>query len=242
MERLEVKTKHSGLHRRIFLEIDRTYRVVPLNERKTKNRNRECILVDIVSVSVEHPEDKVAKIRFMDNNRIGRAALGDLLPVGELYDGEYTEDDLTHRPEDYGWDNLDAPEEVLQDMVYRAMHAIELTDEQRELIASKYPGRTSQWKVVAYVPSNPKKTTREQLQAMFGGPERSALASDWFQHELTLLGIQKLLDEGQTEYVNEDDSRVSLQDLMDIVRPQRDKASTKLASYDRESRSKKRTD
>jgi hypothetical protein len=244
MDRFEAKTKYHGLHRRIFMEIGRTYRVVPLNERKTKNRNRECVLVEIVPVSASHPDDKVAKIRFTDNNRIGRADFGDLLPVGALYDGEYTEDDPTHRPEDYGWDGLDIAEEMLQDMVFRAEHGIRLTAEQREALARNHPNTWLYQQEADFIPmpSNPKKITKEQSVAAFGGPERSALASEWFQLELMALNIQKMMDDGETEFVNENGSRVPLQDLMDIVRPQRDKASVKLAAYDRESRFKKRSE
>lgn len=68
--------------------IGRRYVVKPLNPRKTKNRERECVLLDIVLISSSHPDDMVAKVRYMDNNRVGRADFGDLEPLDEKMKGE----------------------------------------------------------------------------------------------------------------------------------------------------------
>lgn len=57
------------------------YVVKPRNPRKLKHRGRECVFLDLVPVSVEHHHDLVAKVRFTDNNRIGRVDFGDLHPV-----------------------------------------------------------------------------------------------------------------------------------------------------------------
>jgi hypothetical protein len=63
----------------LTLEIGREYIIEPLNPKKLKNRGRHCLLLDFIPVSDSHPRDIQAKIRYLDNNRIGRAELGDLI-------------------------------------------------------------------------------------------------------------------------------------------------------------------
>lgn len=74
--------------RTVIIEVGRQYVVKPHNKQKLKHRDRECVLLDVVPVSEFHPRDLVAKVRFLDNNRIGRTELDDLAPLGEPYDGE----------------------------------------------------------------------------------------------------------------------------------------------------------
>ena len=57
------------------------YLVNPLNPAKLKHRGRRCIVLEVISVSENHPRDFVAKVKFLDNNRTGRVELGDLVPV-----------------------------------------------------------------------------------------------------------------------------------------------------------------
>lgn len=57
------------------------YVVKPRNPRKLKHRGRECIFLDSVAVSESHHRDFMAKVRFTDNNRIGRVEFRDLHPV-----------------------------------------------------------------------------------------------------------------------------------------------------------------
>jgi hypothetical protein len=57
------------------------YVVKPHNPRKKKHRDRKCIFHGIVSVSETSPKDHVAKVRFLDNNRLGRVELADLVSL-----------------------------------------------------------------------------------------------------------------------------------------------------------------
>jgi len=61
--------------------VGKEYIIQPLNPLKKKHRNRRCIVLDFVPVSDSHPIDIVAKVRFLDNNRVGRAELDDLVRV-----------------------------------------------------------------------------------------------------------------------------------------------------------------
>jgi hypothetical protein len=81
--RIEVGTTYGGAHRKVTLIAGNEYVVSPLNPRKMKHRGRRCVLLDFVPVSKLHPKDNVAKVRFVDNNRIGRAELDDLAPPSE---------------------------------------------------------------------------------------------------------------------------------------------------------------
>jgi hypothetical protein len=73
----------TGVHaqRNIDIEPGKEYVIQPLNSRKLKNRGRHCLVLDFVSLSESHPEYIVAKVRYTDNNRIGKAELRDLIPA-----------------------------------------------------------------------------------------------------------------------------------------------------------------
>jgi len=64
--------------RKVTLKVGKEYVVQPLNSQKKKHRDRHCMILDFVPVSEDHPRDIVAKVRFLDNNRIGRVELEDL--------------------------------------------------------------------------------------------------------------------------------------------------------------------
>ena len=67
-----------SVSRKMTLTIGNEYLVAPLNSRKKKHRDRVCVILDFVPVSESHPRDLVAKVRFRDNNRVGRVELEDL--------------------------------------------------------------------------------------------------------------------------------------------------------------------
>ena len=67
--------------RKSELEVGKEYVVQPMNPQKTKNRGRKCMILDFVPVSEFHPHDTVAKVRYLDNNRVGKAELSDLVPA-----------------------------------------------------------------------------------------------------------------------------------------------------------------
>jgi hypothetical protein len=79
-EQIEVRVHHGSTERKTTLEIGGEYIVKPRNPQKEKHRDRPCVILDFVPVSEQHPRDVVAKVRFLDNNRMGRAELGDLVP------------------------------------------------------------------------------------------------------------------------------------------------------------------
>ncbi len=80
---IEVSTSYGRMHRKATLTAGNAYIVRPLNPRKQKHRGRLCVILDFIPVSESHPNDTVAKVRFVDNNRIGRAELSDLVPSSE---------------------------------------------------------------------------------------------------------------------------------------------------------------
>lgn len=67
--------------RDVEIEIGKQYQVQPLNPRKLKNRRRQCLVLDMVPLSKAHPNYMVAKVRYLDNNRIGKVDLEDLVPM-----------------------------------------------------------------------------------------------------------------------------------------------------------------
>jgi hypothetical protein len=77
---IEVSTSYGRTHRKATLTAGNAYLVSPLNPKKKKHRGRLCVILDFIPVSEFHPNDTVAKVRFVDNNRIGRAELSDLVP------------------------------------------------------------------------------------------------------------------------------------------------------------------
>ena len=62
------------------LHVGRRYVIRPRNPSKLRNRDRECLVLAFVPVSDTHP-DIVAKVRFLDNNRVGRAEPSELRPL-----------------------------------------------------------------------------------------------------------------------------------------------------------------
>lgn len=79
-EQIKVRVLHGSTERKTTLKIGGEYIVKPLNPQKKKHRDRPCVILDFVPVSEQHPRDIVAKVRFLDNNRMGRAELSDLIP------------------------------------------------------------------------------------------------------------------------------------------------------------------
>lgn len=65
--------------RRLWLEVGKEYIVKPHNLRKLKNRDREVRILEFVHADRQDPESEtVARVRFLDSNRIGQIPLGDL--------------------------------------------------------------------------------------------------------------------------------------------------------------------
>ncbi len=77
-EAITVTTVYGSKERKMVLRVGSEYVVDPLNSRKMKHRDRRCVILDFVPVSDDHPKDIIAKVRFLDNNRVGRAELDDL--------------------------------------------------------------------------------------------------------------------------------------------------------------------
>lgn len=77
----KVSTSIGARNRTINVSEGHEYIVSPLNSAKLKHRGRRCIVLEVISVSENHPRDFVAKVKFLDNNRIGRVELGDLAPT-----------------------------------------------------------------------------------------------------------------------------------------------------------------
>ena len=77
---MRVSTGVQG-QRNTEIETGKEYIIQPLNSRKLKNRGRHCLVLDFVPVSKSHPNDIVAKVRYTDNNRIGKAELRNLIPA-----------------------------------------------------------------------------------------------------------------------------------------------------------------
>jgi hypothetical protein len=69
--------------RETVIHVGSEYRVDPLNPAKLRNRARICRVLDFVPVSESHSQSIVAKVRYLDNNRVGRAELSDLVPIDE---------------------------------------------------------------------------------------------------------------------------------------------------------------
>jgi hypothetical protein len=72
---MEVVSMHGKTRRQVVLEVGKEYVIQPLNPRSTKNRNRKCILLGFVAVSEHEPDYIKAKIRYLDNNKVGRAEI-----------------------------------------------------------------------------------------------------------------------------------------------------------------------
>ena len=65
---------------RRVVHVGNEYRIEPHNPAKLRNRNRECRVLGFTHVSSSHG-DVVARVRFLDNNRQGRAELNELVPL-----------------------------------------------------------------------------------------------------------------------------------------------------------------
>lgn len=80
-EKIQVSSSFGREQREVTLEVGKEYIVQPMNPRSTRNRDRKCVILGFVPVSKAHPHDTVAKVRYLDNNKIGRAELSDLVPA-----------------------------------------------------------------------------------------------------------------------------------------------------------------
>ena len=78
-DRITVSCTYGAQTREVILKIGEEYVVQPLNGQKKKHRDRRCVILDFVPVSGARPRDVVAKVRFLDTNRIGRTELDDLV-------------------------------------------------------------------------------------------------------------------------------------------------------------------
>ncbi len=67
--------------RDIEIETGKEYVIEPLNPQKLKNRGRHCLVLDFVPLSESQPDYIVAKVRYTDNNRVGKTELSDLIPA-----------------------------------------------------------------------------------------------------------------------------------------------------------------
>jgi hypothetical protein len=78
---MTVITSFGSKRRKMTIKVGKEYVIQPLNPLKKKHRDRRCVVLGFVPVSEFHPRDIVAKVRFLDNNRIGRTELDDLVSV-----------------------------------------------------------------------------------------------------------------------------------------------------------------
>jgi hypothetical protein len=67
--------------RDVEIETGKEYVIEPLNPQKLKNRGRHCLVLDFVPLSESQPDYIVAKVRYTDNNRVGKTELSDLIPA-----------------------------------------------------------------------------------------------------------------------------------------------------------------
>ncbi|WP_339820666.1 hypothetical protein MKZ15_06170 [Paenibacillus sp. FSL R7-0216] len=70
------RLKEGQLDSEIILRIGDYYTVIPDNPLKMKHRDRTCEIVEFVFDELKNPIK--AKVKFEDNNRIGRVDLSDL--------------------------------------------------------------------------------------------------------------------------------------------------------------------
>ena len=64
---------HGRTQREVLLEVGREYVLSPLNPRARRYRGRRCAILGFVPTS--DGKDTVAKVRYLDTNRVGRAKL-----------------------------------------------------------------------------------------------------------------------------------------------------------------------
>jgi hypothetical protein len=80
-QQMTVITSVGSKQRKTTIKVGKEYVIQPLNILKKKHRDRRCLVLGFVAVSDSHPRDIVARVRFRDNNRIGRAELDDLVSI-----------------------------------------------------------------------------------------------------------------------------------------------------------------
>jgi hypothetical protein len=81
---MTIMTSFGSKRRKMTIKVGKEYVIQPLNTLKKKHRDGRCVVLGFVPVSESHPRDIVAKVRFLDNNRIGRTELDDLVSVGTI--------------------------------------------------------------------------------------------------------------------------------------------------------------
>lgn len=82
MKSIQVASGGVKLPRQVEVKTGEEYIIQPHNPRKLKNRGRHCLVLDFVPVNDTDPDGYiVAKVRYLDNNRIGKVELADLLPA-----------------------------------------------------------------------------------------------------------------------------------------------------------------
>jgi murein DD-endopeptidase MepM/ murein hydrolase activator NlpD len=65
--------RHGDEQREVLLEVGREYVISPLNPRATRYRGRRCAILGFVPSS--DGEDTLARVRYLDTNRVGRTKL-----------------------------------------------------------------------------------------------------------------------------------------------------------------------
>ena len=76
-----IHQRNGGLSRTVVVTVGREYVIELDNPRATRNRGRHVRVLGFVPASPSRPDEFVAKVRYLDNNRVGRAELGNLVPV-----------------------------------------------------------------------------------------------------------------------------------------------------------------
>ncbi len=81
MEKIRVQAGHIGkdVLPDVFVEISREYVIKPRNPLKKKNRARRVCVLGFVQL--DEGKYLKTKVRYQDNNRVGRAELAELVPV-----------------------------------------------------------------------------------------------------------------------------------------------------------------
>jgi len=67
---------HGDTQREVLLEVGREYTISPLNPRAQRHRGRECSILEFVPTS--DGEGTIARVRYLDTNRVGHAKLDHL--------------------------------------------------------------------------------------------------------------------------------------------------------------------
>ena len=72
---------HGDAQREVLLEVGSEYVISPLNPRATRYRGRRCAILGFVPTA--DGQDTVARVRYLDTNRVGRAKLDHLAETEE---------------------------------------------------------------------------------------------------------------------------------------------------------------